>query len=239
MPTNNPSDPVRSIHKRMLRTGLVVLSLVALVLILRTVGWQEVFSEDHIARVEAFVRSCGAWGPVAFMLVCVVASLLFSPAVPWLLLAAVFGPVRGTLYASAGLTLGASAAFLLARYTLRPLVDRYAGRNPTFRKIDDGVRRQGWRMVMFTRLVPVFPFNVQNFAYGLTAIPFATYVLVSWLCMLPATAAYVLTGCSLVSGKGDLRQALGYLAAGGVLIVLLSYIPSAIRKWFQGETERT
>jgi uncharacterized membrane protein YdjX (TVP38/TMEM64 family) len=239
MPDTPQIDAVRSMHRKMLRTGLAVLSVAALILVIRAVGWRDLFSGENIERVESFVRSSGPWAPAAFVALCVLACLLFSPAVPWLLLAAVFGPVWGTIYSSVGLTLGASAAFLLARHTLRPWVEHMAARNPTFRKIDEGVRRQGWRMVMTTRLVPVFPFNMQNFAYGLTGISFLTYVLVSWLCMLPATIAYVLTGCSLVDGQGDIRKALGYLAAGGVLIVLLSYAPSIVRRWLQGDVDRT
>jgi uncharacterized membrane protein YdjX (TVP38/TMEM64 family) len=102
--------------------------------------------------------------------------------------------------------------------------------NAQFRKIDDGVERQGWRMLMITRLVPIFPFNLQNYAYGLTKIRFPTYVLVSWICMLPGTAAYVQLGGALVSGKGNLGKTLLYLALAGVLIVLVSLIPNLIRK---------
>lgn len=69
-----------------------------------------------------------------------------------------------------------------------------------------------WRMLTITRLVPLFPLNLQNFAYGLTRIRFRTFVLLSWLCMLPGTAAYTLTGGALSEGRRALHRALGYVA---------------------------
>jgi uncharacterized membrane protein YdjX (TVP38/TMEM64 family) len=101
-----------------------------------------------------------------------------------------------------------------------------------FQKIDDGVKRESWRMIMFTRLVPVFPFNIQNFAYGLTGVHFWTFVMVSGICMLPVIAAYVFAGGSLISGQGNAKKTLSYLAVGGVLFVLISFLPKLIRKWF-------
>lgn len=100
-----------------------------------------------------------------------------------------------------------------------------------FQKIDEGVKHEGWRMVMFTRLVPVFPYNIQNFAYGLTGIPLWIFAVVSGICMLPAIAAYVFAGGALISGQGDVKKTLGYLAIGGVLFVLLSFLPRWIKKW--------
>ena len=100
----------------------------------------------------------------------------------------------------------------------------------SFRRIDEGVQRQGWRMLMITRLVPLFPFNLQNYAYGLTKIRFTTYLFVSWICMLPGTAAYVQLGAAVNVGEGNIKKTLIYLAAAGIFIVLVSLIPNLIRK---------
>ena len=217
---------------RPLPSLLILLALVSLILILQHSGLARFATRENVEKISALVQTTGAWGPLVYILFCIVASLLFCPGIPMLLLAIPFGALYGTIYAEIGLTLGASASFLLARYTLRSFIEGYTKRNSMFQKIDDGVKREGWRMVMFTRLVPVVPFNIQNFAYGLTGIRFWTFAIVSGICMLPVIAAYVFAGGSLISGRGDAKKTLIYLAVGGVLFVLISFLPKLIRKWF-------
>lgn len=217
---------------RPLPSLLFILAIVGAIVVLQYSGLARFATRENVEKISAFVQSTGAWGPAVYILFCIVSSLLFCPGIPLLLLAVPFGALRGTIYAEIGLTLGSSASFLLARYTLRSFIERYAKRNSMFRKIDEGVKREGWRMVMFTRLVPVFPYNIQNFAYGLTGIPLWIFAIVSGICMLPAVAAYVFAGGALISGQGDARKTLGYLAIGGVLFVLLSFLPGLIRKRF-------
>ncbi len=118
----------------------------------------------------------------------------------------------------------------MARRTMRPVLRRLAGHTREFKRIEEGVRKHGWRMVMITRLVPLFPFNIQNYAYGLTGISFWTYMLVTWLCTLPAVIAYVLAAGALVSGRGDPKRILLYLACAAVLLVTLSLVPRWIRR---------
>src|SRR5678815_4984512 len=90
--------------------------------------------------------------------------------------------------------------------------------------------RDSWRIVMITRLVPLFPFNLQNYAYGVTRIGFWAYVTTSAVCMIPATVAYTFAGGALSRGGGDLRRTVGYLAYAGVLIVLVSLIPRYLER---------
>jgi len=113
------------------------------------------------------------------------------------------------------------------------MVEGWMARNERLRKIDEGVEKHGWLMLMITRLIPVFPFNVQNYVYGLTKIDFLTYVFVSWICMLPGTVAYVLAGGALVSGKGDIKKTIMYLAIAAVFFVLISLIPGIIKRRYK------
>ena len=169
--------------------------------------------------------------PLVYIGFYIVATVFFLPGLPVTMLSGLaFGPVWGVVYASIGSVIGVSFAFLVARYTTRRMVEGWVAGNTQFRKIDEGVQKQGWRMLMITRLVPIFPFNLQNYAYGLTKIKFLTYVLVSWICMLPGTAAYVQLGAAVNVGEGNLKETLIYLAGAGVFIVLVSLIPSLIRK---------
>ncbi len=191
--------------------------------------WDLLRLED-VARFKAWIDGYGPWGPAVFIVGYAAAELVFVPALPLTVLGGVaFGPVRGTAYVSLGATLGAAAAFLAARYAMRGLVERWVARSPRLRELDAAVAEHGWRMLMITRLVPLFPFNLQNFAYGLTRLRFRTFVLLSWLCMLPGTAAYTLTGGALSEGRGDPHRTLGYLAVAAVLIVPLSLVPRWLR----------
>jgi uncharacterized membrane protein YdjX (TVP38/TMEM64 family) len=217
---------------RPLPSLVIILGLVSLFLLLQHSGLARLTTRDNIEKISEWVQSTGVWGPVVYILFCVVASLLFCPGIPMLLLAIPFGVFYGTIYSEIGLTLGASASFLLARHTLRSFIEAYTKGKPVFLKIDEGVKREGWRMVMFTRLVPLVPFNIQNFAYGLTGIRFWTFAIVSGIFMFPVIAAYVFAGGSLFSGRGDAKKTLIYLAVGGALFVLISFLPKLIRKRF-------
>jgi membrane protein DedA with SNARE-associated domain len=140
-----------------------------------------------------------------------------------------FGPVWGTVYVWIGATIGLGLAFLVARYAVRSTVERWVQASPRVAKKDGQVAEHGWRIVMLTRLVPIFPFNLQNYAYGLTRIGFWPYAITSSICMLPGTAAFTFAGGALSEGRGDVRRTLAYLAVAGVLLVLLSLLP----RWLQ------
>ena len=100
------------------------------------------------------------------------------------------------------------------------------------KRLDNEVGRQGWRILLITRLVPIFPFNLQNYAYGLTRIRLDTYVLVSAVCIIPGVIAYTFAGGSVTSG--NLTRTFIYLGIAAVFLVLLSLIPGWIRRRTQG-----
>ena len=185
---------------------------------------------ERIKQLDGYVESLGVWGPLVYIVVYIVGTLFFLPGLALTAVSGVFGAMWGTVYVSIASTIGASLAFLLARTALRPMVEGWSREKAVFRKIDEGVETHGWRMIMITRLVPLFPFNFQNYAYGLTRINFWTYVLVSWVCMLPGTAAYVIAFSSIKDGGGDPRKTVLILAVAALLIVLLSFVPRILKK---------
>lgn len=205
--------------------------IVVIVALMKYFGLFEYISLENMQNLKAWINSYGAIGPIIYIVLYIVACLFFLPGLPIAVLAGLaFGPVMGAVYASIGATLGASAAFLVARYAARGMVESWVEGNEQFKKIDEGVEKQGWRMLMITRLVPVFPFNLQNYAYGLTKIKFGTYVLVSWICMIPGAIAFTFMGGSIVSGEGDIGKTLMYLGIGAVFFVIISLIPGWLKK---------
>jgi len=197
----------------------------------RIFGLQEVLNLKNLTHLKAWIESFGSLAPLVFIAGYILAVILFVPGLPITVLGGVaFGPIWGTVYVSIASTIGAALAFLIARYGARGMVEGWVAKSPRLAKIDQAITRHGWRIVMITRLAPLFPFNLQNYAYGLTRIGFWSYLLTSWPCMLPATAAYTFAGGALSEASGDMQRTLLYLGVAGSLLVLVSLIPRWLNK---------
>ena len=164
---------------------------------------------EYLVRFLEWVQGVGPWGPVFVIGLYIVACLLFIPGSLLTLGAGfLFGVVWGTITVSIGSTLGATAAFLVGRTLARGWIEQKVVDNSKFRAIDRAVGTQGFKIVLLTRLSPLFPFNLLNFAFGLTGVSLPRYVLASWIGMLPGTLMYVYLGSA--------AKSLADLAAGKV-----------------------
>ncbi len=153
-----------------------------------------------------WIAGLGIWGPVVLGLVYVVATVLFVPGTILSLAAgAMFGLGVGVVTISIASTIGASLAFLIARYVARDRVAAIASHNRRFGAIDRAIGEAGWKVVALLRLSPAVPFNLQNYLYGLTPIRFWPYVLTSWIAMLPGTFLYIYLGHITGTGMGANR----------------------------------
>lgn len=209
-----------------LRPVIVVAVVVAGILAARAFGLGEAIRLENLSRLKRAIEGYGGLAPLIFIAGYVLAAVLFVPGLPMTVLGGVvFGPIWGTVYVWIAATVGAGLAFLVARYAVRTTVERWVQASPRLARVDGQVAEHGWRIVMLTRLVPVFPFNLQNYAYGITRIGFWSYVITSAICMLPGTAAFTFAGGALSDGRGQIRRTLAYLAMAGVLLVLISLIP--------------
>lgn len=179
--------------------------------------------------LEQWVQGAGPAAPFIFIAIYALGTVLFLPgSVLTFAGGALFGPVLGTLYNLTGATAGAVLAFLTARYLASEWVERkIEGR---LKQIMDGVESEGWRFVAFVRLVPLFPFNLLNYALGLTRIRLTHYVVASYLCMFPGALAYTYLGYvgreALKGSEGLIRR--GFLALG--LLALVIFIPRFVRR---------
>jgi uncharacterized membrane protein YdjX (TVP38/TMEM64 family) len=215
---------------------VVALGVIAAgILVAWRLGAFEYLSRENFDTLKAWFEGLGMVAPLVFILVWIAACVLFLPGIPVTVVGAfVFGPIWGTVYSLIGATLGATAAFLVGRYAARSMVEGLIRKNRTLQKIDSGVERQGWRMLMITRLVPIFPFNAQNYVYGLTRIRLLTYVVLTLIFMAPGTAAYNFAAGKLLRGEFDMTT-LYYLAGAAVLFVVLSLIPGWLKKRYGGD----
>ncbi|MEG4519678.1 MULTISPECIES: TVP38/TMEM64 family protein [unclassified Microcoleus] len=141
------------------------------------------------------IASLGPWGPAAFILIYIVATVLFIPGSLLTLGSGVlFGVVGGSVCVSIGSVLGATCAFLVGRYLTRDWVSKQIEGNQKFKAIDSAVASEGWKIVLLTRLSPIFPFNLLNYAFGVTQVSLKDYFLASWIGMIPGTVMYVYIG---------------------------------------------
>lgn len=160
-----------------------------------------------IPGVVTRIEDLGAWGPVVFMVVYVAAAVAMVPGSLLTLAAgAVFGVVAGSIYVFVGAALGATAAFLVARYLARAPLERRFATSPRFRALDAALAADGRKVVFLIRLSPVFPYTLLNYLLGLTSIRLVDFVVAS-LGMIPGTIAFTYAGKVV----GDLGQ----LAASG------------------------
>ena len=165
--------------------------LVGLLAALRALAWAFGLG-DKLESLQEWLTSLGPLGPVVFLGLYIIAVVT---ALPGSIISAaagiLFGSVLGIILVSLGATIGASLAFLISRYLARDAMVSWLGRNDKFQRLDRLTEEQGAIIVALTRLVPIFPFNLLNYGFGLTKVPFWTYVFWSWLCMLPGTVLYV------------------------------------------------
>lgn len=198
----------RSLPVTKIVLGVVVFAVV--VILARQVG-------AYIPRFAEWVNGLGFWGPVVFIIGYAVATVAFVPAVLLTLAAgAIFGIAFGVLYVFIAALLGSSAAFLIARYLARGVIERRLASNPRFAAIDRAVGAQGRKIVFLLRLSPAFPFVLLNYALGLTRVRFSDY-LIAAIGMLPGTLLYVYYGkiagdVAALAGGATAEKGTGYYA---------------------------
>ena len=199
------------------------------------------------AHFESYVRSLGAIGPVVVVLVYIVCTVLFVPGSAITIgSGTLFGLSTGFVVVVLGANLGALCSFLLARGLLRDKVARWAAGNAKFRSLDQAIGKQGFKMVLLTRLSPVFPFVLLNYLLGMTAVRTASYIMANLLGMLPATFLFVYIGAAARDALGaqvdasagfyqQILKYVGLLATVGVVVVVTRVARKALREAEQSQ----
>jgi len=193
-----------------------------LALLLVTAAALAVVYRDQInpATLDAWLGSLGPWAPVGYIVIYALATVALVPGAIFGLAGGVlFGAIWGSLWNLLGATLGATLAFLVARYIAADWVARKAG--GLLKRLVEGVDAEGWRFVALVRLVPLFPFNLSNYALGLTRIPLQHYVIATLVFIVPGVVAYTWLGHA---GRGALSGEAGAVRYGLFALALLAAI---------------
>jgi uncharacterized membrane protein YdjX (TVP38/TMEM64 family) len=199
--------------------------------------------QDMLRQALAWINERGRVGAIAYITLYIIATVAFLPgSIITLGGGAIFGIFWGSLYVFIGASLGATAAFLIGRYFARNWVYQKIAGNEKFRKIDDAVGKEGFKIVCLTRLSPVFPFNLLNYAFGVTGVSLKDYLL-GFVGMIPGTVMYVYIGslagaCALIGTKAQptnsfvewARMIIGFIATVAVTVVITRIARKALEE---------
>ncbi len=204
------------------KTGLwKPMLLIGLVLAVMALAWY-LDAGAYIQQLRDWIGSMGWWGLAVFVAIYAMATVLALPGMAMSALAAgLFGTVWGVVAVSLGSTIGATLAFLVARYFARGAIENRLSGNEKFRKLDKMTAEHGDIIVAITRLVPLFPFNLLNYGLGLTHVSLGKYVFWSWLCMLPGTVLYVAGFDAVFTGLEQGRVPWSLVAVVAVMIAVV------------------
>ena len=214
---DSPSDaPAPKSNRKFYLIGLVVLALFAGSFFLPVKEWVNALSD--------WIAGLGYWGPVAYVAFYVLATVLLLPGGALTSLAGfLFGLGWGSVWAIIGSNLGANLAFFVGRYFARSAVEKRVSENEKFSAIDGAVGDEGWKIVWLTRMSPVFPFALLNYAYSLTSVKWIHFALASFVGMAPGTILYVYFG-----SLGKLAAEAGETSTTKIVFMIVGLIATVL-----------
>ncbi len=224
MATPQASDPSSSKGPRdFWKPVMLLVTVVCVAVLARVFGW-----DAKLLDLKNWIHALGVWAPLVFVAVYALLTILAVPGTFMSLIAGgVFGSFYGVMLVSLSSTLGACLAFLVGRYFAREAITRRFAGHDMYQRLDGLTEKHGAIIVALVRLIPLFPFNVVNYGFGLTGVRFQTYAFWSWLCMLPGTVFYVVGADTLATAivEGGVPWTLVLvLAAAAVLLLLLIHL---------------
>ncbi len=180
-------------------------------------------------KLELVLEMLGVWGPLAYIILYALITITMITVLPITIAGGIiFGPIMGIIYTAIGAGLGLSLAFLIARYVARGAIEKKFGDSAAFKKIDSGVRKDGWFILATTRLLPIFPFGIQNYVYGLTSISFIQYAVLSVIFILPGTSVFVMLAGAFASG--DKATVIKYSVMASLIFLGLMIVTKIVKK---------
>lgn len=209
---------------------ILIAAIIAIILILNKYKVFDHFSFEKINEMKSYIASFGIFAPLVFIALFAIATVLFVPGLPITILSGIlFGAFWGGIYVIIGSTIGVSAAFLIGRYLGRDFVKKIAEKNNKLAKLDEYIKNQGNTILIISRLIPIFPFNLQNYAYGITDIKFSIYFWYSLIFTLPGIFIYTSFG-ALAYSSIPIKRLMLYSSVLLMALCLLIILPRKIFK---------
>lgn len=189
----------------------------------------------RLQQLKDEIESYGPWAPLVFVLVYIASTTAMIPGAALSLMAGgMFGSFWGVVYVNIAATIGAGLCFAIARRFARKAVGDWLRENPHFHKLDEMTEAHGPAIVAVARLVPIFPYNVLNYGFGLTGVGFWTHLLLTWVCMIPGTILYVVGADAIVQWLESGLVPWPLVAVAGGLLIVLTWLGIYVRKKWTG-----
>ncbi len=179
----------------------------------------------RLGQLRDWIRRTGFLGPMVFIFIYAIVAVAALPIFPMSIAAgSMFGSILGVIVVSVGTTLGATLSFLVSRYFAGKDVEEWLSTKEKFRSLYDLTEKRGAIIVAVTRLVPIFPYTLLNYGFGLTKVHFKTYLFWSWLCMIPATVVYVIGADAVTKGLAERRIPWVLVGVFIIAIILTTFL---------------
>jgi len=202
---------------------IVTAILIVVVGVFRYFNVQEVLQD-----ILEWISGLGFMGAVIYFVIYIIACVFMIPgSILTIGAGVIYGVVWGSILVTVSATTGATVAFIIGRYFARDWVQKRLEKNPKFSAIDRAVGKEGWKIVGLTRLSPAFPFNIQNYMYGLTQVSLRDYFFATLIGMLPATVMFVYVA-SLAGDLATLGAAGEARSTGRWVILIVGLIATVI-----------
>lgn len=183
---------------------------------------------QNVSKMQAWFHSQGSWGYLTFIVICVVTAVFMLPGGLLAIIAGIaFGGWTGGLLTAIGSTIGASISFLLGKTMLKDSIIARYGNNKTFKQIMNGVKQNGTEFLILTRMVPIFPYAIQSYAYALTPMRFWKFSIISGITMMPACFIYAIFASDILTKGLSLELSIKFTIMG-VILFLLTYVPKKV-----------
>jgi len=205
---------------------VLLFSLILMILFLLFLGGN---TGINFLKVQEFIHQQGILAPFIFILVYTIGPIFFVPITPLSAAAGIlFGPLWGTLYSVIGATSGACATFIVSRYLLKDLISKKNSSKLLF--VQEKVEKEGWKFIFLARITPFFPFNLQNYFFGVTKIRFITFLWASALSLIPGAFVYVYIGSVGKSALSGDTNTIYKIVIAFALLLIISIFPYFMRK---------
>ena len=229
--TDTSQESAGQSKKGLWKPVLLILIIIGIMVTAHVTG-----AGSKLKELKDWIQNLGPAGYAVFVFLYIGTTVFALPgSVLTFMAGALFGTVTGSVLVSVASTAGAGICFIIARYIARKPIERSLSRNETFQKLDSLTEKQGPIIVAVTRLVPVFPFNLLNYGFGLTKVPFPVYLIVSWICMLPATIVYVGIGDAVSKGAQGTVDWKTLVTLSIVVLIMVAAVSMAKKKLHQTE----
>lgn len=219
---------------------IIFCAIIVLILVLNhKFGWSKYLSDsENLSFLSDMIKEHFVLAALIYMAATIVACVVLAlPGVTFAILAGMlFGPWWGTLFCLISTTLGAIIAFIVGRFFLQDSIKPMVEKNKTLKRLlFDDVEKSDIVLLAITRLVPIFPYNIQNFAYGITDMSLAHYSLYTFLFMIPGVALYTIGTAGVTSGENKTL----YFGIAAGLLVLVMFLGWFIKKKYLGDSEES